>query len=466
MESMTANWSYPGLIESLQRLVFFERATSHVLAGWIPKVPGFRLKLGMARHLWESMNRACKLREALMAMGPCEPGLLVVPESWRSTIRTIDASPSPERVLSALYFLLRPRLIKEYESVLRHADDLLDEQLVCSISSYLPLAQAQLDWAREILRPCPQDDISYFSNLIGAVWNASFSLESVVPLGEAIPGPQDRVPCAIRPNGLDRGEHGAMPLITSDSLQDPGGIGIFLHNNINEEYTTLELVARNSYEHPDLPWAFHLSMARQAADEARHALILERLAAEYDVQYGQYPVYTSTYDMLYEFATCPQGSKRELIWRLLIRSTYQEGLALDDLAYEIKKRRSLNQVNLARSFNYILKDELFHVKSGLKWSKFLCDEAGMDAMSERNLARDYFVSLENHARLQFMVTHPDAAYAEAEQLKKIQKSYALPFRRQLEVKLRKEAGFSDDEVRQVMEWGIYSSEPTSTPAQF
>ena len=107
---------------------------------------------------------------------------------------------------------------------------------------------------------------------------------------------------------------------------------MFLHKELDEEYTTLELIARNSYEHPDMPWAFHRDMARQASDEARHAIMIRRLMTARGFRHGDFPLSTSSYDGIYAFEPCEAGSRKELLWRMLIRQTFMEGLAIDHLA--------------------------------------------------------------------------------------------------------------------------------------
>ena len=52
-----------------------------------------------------------------------------------------------------------------------------------------------------------------------------------------------------------------------------------------------ELTARSSHEHPDMPWDFHVDMARQVWDDLRHAEFCDRLmATELDCHWGDYPV--------------------------------------------------------------------------------------------------------------------------------------------------------------------------------
>ena len=64
-----------------------------------------------------------------------------------------------------------------------------------------------------------------------------------------------------------------------------------VHALMNAELCAAELTARNSHEHPEMPWDFHVDMARQAWDEVRHAEVLDRLmATEMDCHWGDHPV--------------------------------------------------------------------------------------------------------------------------------------------------------------------------------
>jgi uncharacterized ferritin-like protein (DUF455 family) len=444
----------PSLVELLQKLVFFERASAHVLAGCLPNVRSFAIKRLASRDLYDCMRQACALREWLVALGHKSADLLMVSRDWVDAMRAIDGSPEVDEAVFALYTAVKPRLIPEYVRVLAQADRLVHAPLVQMVRAHL--SHARFDSRRAsatIRRSFGRRPVSPLAAEVEDRWRTRGPRE--LPLDEAIWGPRRRAPAALRPHGLIRGQNGALPIMPVDALRDRKSIGIFLHNNINEEYTTLELMGRNSYEHPDLPWPFHLSMARQVSDEARHAEMQQRLARRYGVKYGDYPVYVTTYDLLYAFEPCPAGGKRELLWRLLLRSTYQEALSLDSMMVEIERRRHLSQEDIARTFNYLLVDELFHVENGLRWSRALAEAHGLDVLKERELARDYYIGMENHKRLEFMVNHPKKARAEGRHLRRARQSYDLPFKTQLSVGLRRRAGFSEEEIGQVRDWRIY-----------
>lgn len=145
----------------------------------------------------------------------------------------------------------------------------------------------------------------------------------------------------------------------------------------------MELMSRRSYEHPQLPWAFHVAVAKHASDEARHAAIFRRLLVRRGFEEAGLPQHASNYEYAYEFPECEVGSERELVWRLLILCTVLEALAIDRLPLEIGIRDTLGQYDIARALDYVSTDELFHVENGLRWTRQLCEKLHLDPMIER-----------------------------------------------------------------------------------
>jgi hypothetical protein len=73
-----------------------------------------------------------------------------------------------------------------------------------------------------------------------------------------------------------------------------------IHALMNAELCSAELAARNAHEHPEMPWDFHVDMARRVWDEIRHAEVIDRLmATELDCRWGDYPVSFARYKRLY-----------------------------------------------------------------------------------------------------------------------------------------------------------------------
>jgi len=451
-----SEWSCSAFIESLQTVVFLERASAHILAGCLPRIRGFATKLAVSHHLYEGMAQAYRMRDVLLGLDYRSSGLLLASSDDVHLMKSVDGLLGVERVLAVIYLGVKPRLADEYRWLFSHVDSLLDSQLLSALTSYLPQIETHAQWGTKTLtRYASAPGVIEHVTRITERWRSAISGRQL-PLDQVMWTPLSRAPAALRPRSLKRGDNGALPIMPRDTLRDPQGIGIFLHNSINEEYTTLELMGRNSYEHPDMPWAFHLSLARQVADEARHAQILERLADDVNVRYGDHPIYVTNYDMLYSYDHCEPGSKRELLWRLLLRSTYQEALSLDFLAFEIKKREFLHQPKMARAFCYILADELFHVESGIRWSRAIAESHGFDVLTERRDAREYYLARESHERLRFIARYPERFVAEMKRRQEPRKASELPFGIQFESDLRRRAGFSDADLEQAQRWDVYS----------
>ena len=109
---------------------------------------------------------------------------------------------------------------------------------------------------------------------------------------------------------------------------------------MNAELCAAELTARNSHEHPEMPWDFHVDMARQAWDEIRHAEVLDRLmATEMDCHWGDYPVSFARFKPLY---TAPLEARLAAFEGLSGRDSQDgvfEYLAADEVAHAANAAR-------------------------------------------------------------------------------------------------------------------------------
>ncbi|MGC1134209.1 MAG: DUF455 family protein [Nitrososphaeraceae archaeon] len=450
-------WTVQKIIDFLNQIIYFERASAHILAGWNPKIPEMNVKVMCGQHLFQDMDNAAVLRNRNKALTMLEEKKsLTIPEGWRTVMVRIDSAKNTAQMLTGLYFVIKHHVTELYELFLANTDPISDAPSIRLISRILPEKIRQVLWAEKAMEhlnseSCSIGNRDIWKEEVEILWNCRHTKKQLIPT-ESIWNPLDRVTNVVRPSNMKRGEPGSLRIIPIDALRNPKDIGIFLHGFLNEEFTTMELVCRNTYEHPEMPWEFHLDMARHAADEARHAQMIEKLASDYSVKYGDYPIYTYSYEGLYEFDPCERYSKRELLWRMLLRNTLHEGLALDSLAFEIKKRRFLDQNELARVFSFLLADEVFHAQSGLKWSRFLCDGDLEETTQERAKAHEYFIDTLRLRRAKYVAHNIERAEAEVDILEEASKHYELPFHRILNVQARKEAGFTQEEIEQVINW--------------
>lgn len=457
-------WSPQQAAASLVQLAFLERALAHICAGWAVKLPAFEAKLAFGLSMHRAMERATHLKSRVHGLCHATAHEATLPQGLQAVLVHIDRAQSPARLIAAIYRWLYPHLIALYQAHLAETDPDGDRTSVELIEVFLLALDRERREGLSLPVPSNHADATAFLHELDALWRER-AAGPPLPLADALWAPRDRAPGAARPEGSQFCPSGSLGLLPVDPLHDARDIGIFLHKELDEEFTTLELMARNSYEHPEMPWAFHRDMLRQASDEARHAIMISRLLTARGFRHGDFTISTSSYEGLYEFAPCPPGSRQELLWRMLIRQTFMEGLAIDNLAHEIGCRRAAGQTDIAHVFEYILRDEVFHAQSGLRWSRELVGQDPHGMLAARDAAIRHFAGRAEAARETFVVENLEAAMNELIVIEagKERRGGKRPDR-PLNRAGRVQAGYSDDDIRQVLAWGYAVDAPRSPDA--
>jgi uncharacterized ferritin-like protein (DUF455 family) len=450
-------WSPAEAANSIARLAFLERALAHILAGWAVKMPAFEAKLVFAAQMHRAMERATQWRSRIHGLCHAVAAEPRIPRGWQAALKQIDASPDPVAVVAGVHGVLYPRLIAMCQAHARKTVADGDGASLELVASFVPALRAERRAGLSLLSWSQRAKVRTSRRRFGDLWTARENGEPL-PLEQLLWEPLDRVPAAIRPEGSRFSPTGSLGLLPADPLHAPGDVAILLHKELDEEFTTLELVARNSYEHPSMPWSFHRDMARQASDEARHARMIGRLLQARGIRHGQFNISTASYDGLYAFVPCEPGSRKELLWRMLIRQTFMEGLAIDHLASDIERRKLVGQGDIALVFEYILRDEVFHAQSGLRWSRELVGPGQL--VEARREAFDYFTARAEAARERFVMENLDAAMHEMAAIEAV-KAVRGAKRRKTSLNRvgRDQAGYSEDDLRQVVAWGFASAGP-------
>lgn len=455
----SSSWSPAEAAASAAGLAFLERALAHILAGWAVKMPAFKAKLLFATQMHRAMERATQWRSRIHGLCHAVAAEPRLPKGWQAALKHIDASPDPDAVVTGVHGMLYPHLIKMCETHAQVADVDGDSASLELIASFLPALRAERRNGLSLLSWSKRAKARMRDSTFEALWTARDNGEPL-PLEQLLWEPLDRVPTAVRPQGSRFPPTGSLGLLPADPLHNPNDVAILLHKEIDEEFTTLELMARNSYEHPSMPWNFHRDMGRQASDEARHARMIERLMHARGIRHGQFEISTASYDGLYEFEPCKKGSRKELLWRILIRQTFMEGLAVDHLAFDIERRKRAGQGDIAHVFDYILRDEVFHAQSGQRWSRELLGSANASLVEARREAFDYFTAHAEAARERFVMENPDAAMTELAAIEAVKaaRGAARP-ERPLNRVGRGQAGYSEDDIDQIIAWGFADKKP-------
>jgi hypothetical protein len=139
-----------------------------------------------------------------------------------------------------------------------------------------------------------------------------------------------------------------------------------LHRHMNNETGALEIAAQCLVDFPDAPWPLRLQLARQASDEARHALMLYQRLREIGGGKGEFPIANFEWGVT--------GMVDNLAGRLAIQNrTFEAGL-IDLLGVLKNTWREAGDDTTADILEGILADEIAHVRFANQWIRRLTDE--------------------------------------------------------------------------------------------
>ena len=135
----------------------------------------------------------------------------------------------------------------------------------------------------------------------------------------------------------------------------------FFHRQMNEEINSLESSAQNLTDFPETDWELRMWLARQCADEARHARMFRRMLEERGGHIGQFPVLNFQYRII---TAC-----ENLAGRLAVQNRSFEAGGIDAIAFGIRESKVQRDAELAELYEAQLADEITHVRFANDWIK-------------------------------------------------------------------------------------------------
>src|SRR5207237_550302 len=131
-----------------------------------------------------------------------------------------------------------------------------------------------------------------------------------------------------------------------------------VHGIMVGELQAMEGAGRTVYDFPDAPWEFTLDMARQVWDESRHVETYLGLLEHLGGRVGEFPEST----ILWRCACAEDAAARVAgVNRGL------EGLACDVFNQLIHIAQKIGDPIIEKSVDYVLADEITHVRMGSRW---------------------------------------------------------------------------------------------------
>jgi uncharacterized ferritin-like protein (DUF455 family) len=131
-----------------------------------------------------------------------------------------------------------------------------------------------------------------------------------------------------------------------------------VHGILVGELQAMEGAGRTVYDFPEAPWEFTMDMARQVWDESRHVDIYLGLLEHLGGYVGEFPEST----ILWRCACAEDAAARVAgVNRGL------EGLACDVFNQLIHIARKIGDEVIERAVDFVLADEITHVRMGSRW---------------------------------------------------------------------------------------------------
>ena len=135
---------------------------------------------------------------------------------------------------------------------------------------------------------------------------------------------------------------------------DPRKVLEFMHRQMNEEMDATECSARTITDFPNAPWELRMFLARQCADEARHALVFSQMFQKRGGKLGEFPILNFQYRIICKI--------QDLAGRLAVQNRTFEAEGIDAIGFGIDEARSLGDDELADFFDAQFADEIMHVR--------------------------------------------------------------------------------------------------------
>jgi Protein of unknown function (DUF455) len=358
------------------------RELVHLSCGWLPLVPEFEVKYRLGDHIHDDARGLSKLRRRLYELRhPSEYPGAPDEELARLLDRIADAA-SPTEYLGIAYGEAKPALLRAMELHLERLDPVSDEPSLRLLGQIAGRQRRHLEEMGPSLAARGGGEEGRYRDLGALPVRLKAEprrLRILSPLEQ--PARDDFVevttggdPYLSRELYVNDPDENHVPVEPEEQRH-------FFHALMDAELCAAELMARNSHEHPQMPWDFHVDMARQVWDELRHAkLHYILMPTELGCRWGDYPVGFSYFRSIYAF---------DLLGRLALFNGTSEQKAM----WRHSRRREVlverGQEQVAKVFDYLLADEVPHVHNGSRWGSYLLggDEAAYRA-KVRELRRD------------------------------------------------------------------------------
>jgi hypothetical protein len=377
MFNIYANQSLIGAFDVRQtaRLVaryhYVEAQLMRAMAGKLASLPEWEVKCLLGLHLWHDSLHANDLLARLVDLrwprkAPLNPGAATL-----ALMALLDEAPSSPALLTGIYRVIKPALAAAYAEHIDAAAPVADEPTSYFLRRALAEEQQHIHEGLNLLSSLPDPDAG-----TTAAWERRFRDALHVVGRLTAPGDVEREAAssfegqAIKPAPAVAARDSRFTIEMDGFSQAPGDpagtVRFMAHRDADNEMHAAELLGRNLYEHPEMPWDYHVDMARQLWDEVRHAVLYQKYLEALGGHLGDYPSVPGNYS--YRIGL-------DFAHRLYDLHLRGEKLGMPDLIRYREQARAAGDEAYALLNDYVHADEVPHVKNGRWLSWLLKDDA-------------------------------------------------------------------------------------------
>jgi hypothetical protein len=333
------------------------RELVHLTNGWLPLEPSWPRKYALGDHVHDDARALTKIKRRLYELrSPSDYPGSPSPE-LEALLDRMAAADSPQAYLDVAYREAKLELVGAMRIHLENLDPVADEPSLRLLTQIVQRQERHMAELMDAPVSAPSYDVGEFPVRLRTTPR---ELRVLPPLVE--PARDDFVevsesgdPYLTRELYINGAEN-HVPIEADEQRH-------FFHGLMDAELSAAELMARNSHEHPEMPWDFHVDMARQTWDEVRHAKVHDLLMKEeLGCAWGDFPVGFSYFKSIYAY---------DLLGRLCLFNGTSEQRAMWRHSHRRKTLMELGQERVALVFDYLLADEVPHVHNGVRWGSHL-----------------------------------------------------------------------------------------------
>ena len=282
------------------RYHYVEAQLMRVMAGKLASLPEWEVKCMLGLHLWHDSLHANDLLTRLVDLrwprkAPLNPGAASL-----ALMALLDVAPSSPALLGGIYRVIKPALAAAYTAQIELAAPVADEPTCYFLHRALAEEQQHIQDGQQLLGTLADSDPG-----ATAAWEQRFRDALAAIGGLTTPADVEREAAnsfegqaiKLAPSVAARDARFTIELNGfSHAPDDPAGTARFMaHRDADNEMHAAELLGRSLYEHPEMPWDYHVDMARQLWDEVRHAVLYQKYLETLGGRLGDYPSVPGNY---------------------------------------------------------------------------------------------------------------------------------------------------------------------------